>query len=346
MSYAPVSAPVRILLYVFATIIVGALLLAAAAGWGIKYYNAPGPGEAPVTVIIPKGTGFTQITEMLATQGVIRYPGVFRVIGVVLEKSGHAQPGEYEFPAQVSPKTVLDWLAAGKTVIHRITIPEGWTTLQIMDYLQQNDKLEGQVSSDIQEGELLPETYHFSRGDQRSEIIARMRRGMRDVLNEYWEKRDPTVPFRTPQEALTMASIVEKETGIDSEYGTVASVYINRLRLGMLLQADPTVIYAVTRGKAALGRSITKADLKMESPYNTYVTVGLPPGPIANPGRKALQATLNPSKTDYIFFVANGSGGHNFSSSLEDHNKNVKEFRAHIKANAAKKAAASAAPKK
>lgn len=326
-KHAPHSAPVRVLLFLLAIAVLGALVLATAFGWGIKYYNSPGPNTEDITVIIPRGTGFKGITSLLDEADVIEHPTAFSVIALALEKAGKVKAGEYAFPAHVTPKDVLDSLVEGKTVIHRLTIPEGLTTKQVLRLVEQEDKLEGPIPNDLKEGELLPETYYFSRGDSRAELVARMRRSMRELLMELWETRRSNLPYRTPQEAVTLASIVEKETGLPSEYGMVASVYINRLRKGMKLQADPTVIYAITMGQEDFNRKVLYSDLRRESPYNTYYTTGLPPGPIANPGRGAIMAALNPPETDYIFFVANGRGGHNFAVTYNDHSNNVQKFR-------------------
>lgn len=331
MHHRPASFLTRTFLTLLALIVVGTLAAAATIGWGIKYYNAPSHTEDAITVIIPKGTGLEQVSTLLHENGVLQYPYAFAATAFLLNKSHLIQAGEYEFPAQASPKYVLTSLVEGKTVIHKLTIPEGLTTTQVLALVSGEEKLSGDMPMDIQEGELLPETYHFSRGDERSVLVARMKRDMRSTLMGLWETRREDLPFRTPQEALTLASIVEKETGISSEYRTVASVYTNRLRIGMPLQADPTVIYAVTEGKENLGRPLKYSDLRMESPYNTYVVTGLPPGPIANPGRGALEAVFNPEETDYIFFVADGRGGHNFSATLSQHNSYVAEFRKLLK---------------
>lgn len=330
--HAPLSAPARVLLFLLALAVLATLVIATVAGWGIKYYNAPGPNTENVTVIIPKGTGFQGITALLDENGVIKHPQVFSAIAVLFDKASKVKAGEYAFPAHVPPKDVLDSLVEGKTVVHRMTVPEGYTTQQVLDMVENEDKLQGKIPPDIKEGELLPETYYYSRDDSRAELVARMRRSMRSLLMELWENRRANLPYRTPLEALTLASIVEKETYLDSEYGTVASVYVNRLRKGMLLQADPTTIYAITLGKRDLGRTLRYSDLRMKSPYNTYTTKGLPPGPIANPGAKALTAALNPPETDYIFFVATGDGGHNFAVTYKQHEVNVQKYRAKLRA--------------
>lgn len=327
----PPSAPVRVFYYLLAIAVVGIIAGVAVIGWGIKYYNAPSKTQEEITVIIPKGSGFEGATNILHENGVIEHPLAFSIAAVVLDKSHLIKAGEYAFPAGTSPKEVLSSLVEGKTVVHKITIPEGLTTTTVLALVEADDRLSGDIPADIQEGELLPDTYYFSRGDNRSELVGRMKRDMRSLLMELWEKRRPDLPFRTPQEALVLASIIEKETGVSSEYRTVSSVYINRLRKGMLLQADPTVIYAVTKGKEPLGRPLKYSDLRMKSPYNTYVTLGLPPGPIASPGRRALSAAFDPEETNYIFFVADGRGGHNFSVTLDEHNSFVSQFRAILK---------------
>lgn len=317
----------RLVLAILGVVVLGALSALAVGAWGVKYYNAAGPAEQETTVIIPKGTGFAGITAMLADADVVDHPLAFRVVAEVLKKTDHLKAGEYAFPAHASPREVLSLMVDGKTVMHRLTVPEGLTTKQVLKIITTEEKLEGNMPTNVEEGTLLPETYMFTRGDSRSSMVERMRRSMRELLRELWETRQENLPLSNPEEALILASIVEKETGIDAEYGLVASVFINRLNLGMPLQADPTVIYAVTNGEENLGRLLTRTDLRLDSPYNTYVVNGLPPTPIANPGRKALEAVLNPPETDYIFFVATGKGGHNFAVTLEEHNRNVRAFR-------------------
>lgn len=321
------SLGLRILQLCVGTLLVMTLVAAGCYAWGVKYYNNPGPLTAPAIVYIPKGTGFRQSVQLLAQGGAVEYPFAFEVITVLLGKNKQMKAGEYEFPAGASPMAVTDALISGKTVVHKLTIPEGLTTTQILEMVNTESALAGDLPAGITEGELLPETYYFSRNDERNAIVLRMRDGMRTFLIEQWAKRRLDLPLRNPQEALVLASIVEKETGIDNEYGKVASVYVNRLRKNMLLQADPTVIYAITKGKQSLGRSLKYSDLRMQDSYNTYVMLGLPPGPIANPGRKAIEAVMNPPETDYIFFVANGRGGHNFAVGLKEHNANVAKFR-------------------
>jgi UPF0755 protein len=222
-------------------------------------------------------------------------------------------------------------LVSGKSVLHRITIPEGLTVRQVLDRIKQEEVLVGDINENILEGYLLPETYFFTYGDKRQMIIDRMHKNMQTTINELWEKRSDNLPFKTKEEALTLASIIEKETGIDSERKKVAAVFINRLKKGMKLQADPTTIYAVTSGKIDLNRSLSKKDLMIESPFNTYYSFGLPPHPIANPGKASIEAALNPASTKDLFFVVSIDGaGHKFSDNLTEHNNNVREYRSKV----------------
>jgi UPF0755 protein len=230
---------------------------------------------------------------------------------------------------------VLDKLVAGDVVLRQVTIPEGLTTAQVLDLLAGVDGLEGTISMPPSEGSLLPETYDYTLGDTREMLIERMRKGMDSLIAELWPKRAAELPLKSPEEAVILASIVEKETGIPAERPRVAAVFVNRLKRGMPLQSDPTVIYGLTRGKVAsvangegiLGRKLIRADLDLDNPYNTYRILGLPPGPIANPGRASLEAVLNPPATTELYFVADGTGGHAFASTLEEHNRNVARWR-------------------
>lgn len=300
------------------------------------YYHSPGPLAEPKTVIFKKGRGFREIVDDLSEAGVIRYPLLFKAVAVTLGDARQFKAGEYEFSAAISPKLIMDMIAEGRVVVHRLVIPEGLTVAEILARLDNEKVLEGQVSAVLKEGDLLPETYHFVYGDSRGEIVSRMQEGMATTLAELWEKRKKDVPLATPQEALTLASIIEKETGVAAERGRVAAVFVNRLKKGMKLQSDPTVIYAVEKEKGPLTRPLVTSDLAADSPYNTYKYPGLPPGPIANPGRDALEAALNPPDTGEFYFVATGTGGHHFAATLKEHNKNVKEYRKLLKQQAKK----------
>lgn len=297
--------------------------------YGHHYYNAPGPLPQPKTVYFKKGTGFLAIVDQLAQEGVIRHPLVFKAVAAVAGDARRFKAGEYHFTSAISPKLVMDMIAEGRVVVHRLLIPEGLTVAEIMALLNKEDALEGEIAGTFEEGSLLPETFHFVRGDSRQEMVRRMYVGMKSLMAQLWPKRKEGLPFSSEQEALTLASVVERETDLDAERSRVAAVYINRLRKGMKLQADPTVIYGIVKDKGApLGRALLLSDLKYDSPYNTYLNAGLPPGPIANPGRKSIEAALKPAETNELYFVATGTGGHRFAATAEQHNKNVKEYRA------------------
>ncbi|MEQ8354118.1 MAG: endolytic transglycosylase MltG [Kiloniellaceae bacterium] len=311
-----------------------ALLTAAAGGAWIylqQLFEAPGPLTEEATLVVPRGAGLTTIGELLAEAGVISDARIF-ALGVRLFAEPTAlKAGEYAFEPGSSMAQAADLIASGRTLVHRLTVPEGLTSAEVVALLDAAEVLEGDAGPVPPEGGLLPETYHFLRGDSRAEVLARMRQSMTETLAEIWEGRAAELPLQSPQEALVLASIVEKETGIDSERALVAGVFVNRLRRGMPLQSDPTVAFGITEGKAPLGRALTRKDLEQASPYNTYRISGLPPGPIANPGRAALEATVNPAETEFIYFVATGDGGHAFAKTLAEHNRNVAKWRKYLR---------------
>ncbi len=224
-------------------------------------------------------------------------------------------------------RDTLELMVSGKTVARRLTLPEGLTSFEVVALVQKAEGLEGEVQAVPPEGTLLPETYHYARGETRAEVVARMGRALDQVLDELWPERAPGLPISSPEQAVVLASIVEKETAVADERPLVASVFVNRLKKGMRLQSDPTVVYGLTGGKGPLGRALTRKDLQTPSPYNTYLADGLPPGPIANPGRASIEAVLNPAKTEYLYFVADGDGGHRFAKTLAEHNRNVAQWR-------------------
>ena len=264
----------------------------------------------------------------LEEAGVIDDPVLF-VAGLWLEDKQHSlKAGEYVFEALVTPRGVMEKLVAGDTVAHRFTVTEGMTSAEVVAALSAAPVLMGEIAAVPAEGSLLPETYHYALGDSRAALIERMQHAMARVVDELWQARDPAVGLDDADQAVVLASIVEKETAVADERPEIAGVFLNRLQQGMRLQADATVIYAVTGGKRPLGRPLSRADLWVESPYNTYRQGGLPPGPIANPGRAALAAVLNPAETDALYFVADGSGGHAFAETLDEHNRNVARWRA------------------
>ncbi|CCQ74423.1 endolytic transglycosylase MltG [Magnetospira sp. QH-2] len=316
----------RLILVLFILLVMAGAALGGLYAWGYARYVEPGPLSSDRTVLVPRGEGVAAISKRLAREGIIANPLVFR--GAV-RLSGVAQSlraGEFLFPASVSIREVLEILQQGRTVARRFTIAEGWSTERILDQLSRVEGLGGPMPGLVSEGELLPETYYFTFGDTRADVVDRMREGMDQALAEAWEGRAEGVPLKTPQEALILASIVERETGRAEERARVAAVFINRLRKGMRLQSDPTVSYGLSPG-VPLGRSLTRKDLKSKTAYNTYVIKGLPPGPICNPGRAAIEAVLHPARTTDLYFVADGSGGHMFARTLKEHNRNVARWR-------------------
>jgi len=291
-----------------------------------SYLRAPGPAPEAVVVVLPKGAGTEGIGTLLGKSGVIAQPALWPV-AVKLSGRQALKAGEYEFPAHASLAQILDMIRKGQVVIHKLTVAEGLTVQQIEAVLREASGAAGKLDGTPAEGSLLPSTYFYTYGQERQDLVARMQRGMTEALDEAWAKRDPSVPLATKQEALVMASVVERETGIADERPHVAAVFENRLRLHMRLQSDPTVIYVLSHGLGVLDHPLAHADLSTPSPYNTYASDGLPPGPICNPGRASLQAVLHPLASEDLYFVADGSGGHAFSKTLADHNKNVTRLR-------------------
>lgn len=295
--------------------------------WGVRQLDRPGPHGADVTVVLPRGSGARGMAERLVSAGALRQSWLLLAGAVLAEKTAALKPGEYRLPAGASPKAIVALLAEGKTVVRRLTVPEGLTVKQALALVAEAEGLEDAVVEIPPEGSLAPETYNYSWGDARADMVARMRRAQSRLLAELWPQRAPNLPLASPEEALVLASIVERETGVPHERPRVAAVFINRLRKGMKLQSDPTVIYGVSSGMGVMDRPLSRADLQTAMPHNTYVIDGLPPTPIANPGRAALQAVLRPPSTDDLYFVADGNGGHAFSRTLEEHNRNVRRLR-------------------
>ena len=326
--------PIVVFLNGFLSIVlIGMFAVGAILYWGAGKFTETGPLEEDTTVLITRGMTVENIAEQLTRAGVLRedevIPDRWIFLGGVWANKSQAKlkAGEYLIPARSSMRDVMDALVQGKSILHLVTVPEGLTSMQIVDLLNADPILTGTLSDIPPEGSLLPESYKFTRGTTRPQMIDRMRKAHDRVLNEVWERRSPDIPIGTPEDLVTLASIIEKETGVADERTRVAAVFINRLQRGMRLQSDPTIIYGIVGGKGSLGRPIRRSEINASTPYNTYVIDGLPPGPIANPGRASLEAAANPSRTDDLFFVANGTGGHAFAETLEEHNRNVAKWR-------------------
>ncbi|HEX2635088.1 MAG TPA: endolytic transglycosylase MltG [Bradyrhizobium sp.] len=297
--------------------------------YGKQKIEAPGPLKEEKVVNIPARAGMTDIADALQREGVID-SNRWAFIGAVfaLKARSELKPGEYLFQKNASLRDVIGTIVEGKVVQHAVTIPEGLTSEQIVARLSDNDIFSGSVREIPREGTMLPETYKFPRGTSREQVIARMQQAQKRAIAEIWERRSPDLPIRSPEQLVTLASIIEKETGKSDERSRVAAVFVNRLRQKIKLQSDPTIIYGLVGGKGTLGRPIKRSEIQQPSPYNTYVVDGLPPGPIANPGRASLEAAANPARTRDLFFVADGTGGHAFSDTYDQHQKNVAKLRA------------------
>jgi UPF0755 protein len=308
------------------------VLIAAAAGlvgllWSERHLREPGPLPADKVVYIAPGTELPEIISELEHEGVIDSPITMNVALVVEGSRSKVKAGEYLFKQAASLRDVMETLVSGRQVLHAITVPEGLTSEQIVQRLRDVDVLAGDIKDVPKEGSLLPETYKVVRGMSRADLLRKMQDDQRRVVEQIWAHRAADLPIRAPYDLVTLASIVEKETGRADERPHVASVFINRLRQRMRLQSDPTIVYGLVGGKGTLGRGISRAELDKPTPYNTYTIDGLPPGPIANPGRAALEAVANPSRTQDLYFVADGSGGHVFSETLDQHVRNVQRWR-------------------
>jgi UPF0755 protein len=306
------------------------LMLAVGGGYiyGKQKMEAPGPLQEDKIVNIPSRAGMTDIADILQREGVIdnnRWAFIGSVFA--LRARSELKPGEYSFQKSASLRDVIGTIVEGKVVQHAFTIPEGLTSEQIVARLSDNDIFAGAVKDVPREGTLLPETYKFPRGTSRDQAIARIQQAQKRALAEIWERRSPDIPIKNPEQLVTLASIVEKETGKPDERSRVAAVFVNRLRQKIKLQSDPTIIYGLVGGRGTLGRPIKRSEIQQPSPYNTYVIDGLPPGPISNPGRASLEAAANPARTRDLFFVADGTGGHAFSEAYDQHQKNVAKLR-------------------
>lgn len=313
-------------LFVVALLVV---VVAGYAGWTLyQSFDAPGPSTRETRILISRGETPASVAERLERENVIEEALTFRILARVEGKGGKIRAGEFLAPPLASVRDILTLVTEGPTIARRLTVPEGATTVEALAIIAGAEGLVGDMPTNVPEGALLPETYHYALNDTRESVVNRMMRAMQDVVSEALATMPEDHPVDGPLELVTLASIIEKETGVSGERARVSGVFVNRLNKGMLLQSDPTTIYAITRGERRLGRGLTRSDLRLDDPYNTYTTGGLPPGPIANPGKAAIMAAAQPMETNDLFFVADGAGGHAFATSLAGHNRNVRKWRA------------------
>jgi UPF0755 protein len=322
------SAFKRVVRSLFAIAMVTLVIAGGAIAFAYMQFTAKGPLVANTVFQVNQGLKRSEIGAQLQDAGIVSSAGIFTAAAHVNGAfGGRLKAGEYEFPAKASIDQVLAIITSGRAVTYKVTIPEGWTTEMAVARVVENDVLTGEVKAVPVEGTIMPETYVFRRGLTRQKMLDDMQAAQAKMLDEAWKARAVSSTLKTKEEAVTLASIVEKETAIPEERPLIASVFHNRLKQGMRLQSDPTIIYGLVGGKGKLERGLTKDDLDSDTAYNTYKINGLPPGPIANPGRASLEAVLNPPDTGYLYFVADGSGGHAFAKTLEEHNANVAKWR-------------------
>jgi UPF0755 protein len=312
----------RVLLLLLALLVIGA----GAAQWYFHAWTAPGPAATEKVVMVAPGSGLSRISQQLEEAGAISWKLLFEIELRLRDQAGQLKAGEYAIPAHASMADIAAILIEGKSIQHRLTVAEGLTSDMIWKLVRDNKVLTGDAGAVPAEGTLLPETYLFTRGKTRQALLKEMAAAQRKFIDEHWPNRTADLPYTTPEQAVILASIVEKETAFADERRRVAAVFVNRLRHGMRLQSDPTIIYGLTKGYP-LGRGIRLSELEGATPYNTYAIDGLPPGPIANPGKDALAAVMNPPQTNDLYFVADGSGRSVFAPSLDEHNRNVQAFR-------------------
>lgn len=302
-----------------------AALLLLVAGWSfLGGWYGSGPLTKDTSFVVPAGSSLSSVISKLEREGAIASADGFRLHARFLGSSAPIKAGEFLLPAGASPAKILSILQSGDVIRRFVAVPEGVPAIIVHERLMAQPLLTGTIPVPA-EGSILPDSYDFERGESRKAVVARMQSAMQRTLQELWPKRAAGIAVKTPAEAVILASIVEKETGKPSERRLVAGLYSNRLKQGMMLQADPTIIYPITKGKP-LGRRIRQSEIRAVNDYNTYAMVGLPKAPITNPGRESIEAVLNPAKTDAVYMVADGTGGHAFAKTLEEHNRNVEKW--------------------
>lgn len=316
--------------FVFSSLVFLVVLAGGAFYFGKREFERPGPSRTAETVLIKPSTGVREISTILEREGLISDARVFQIGVRAHGADGQLKAGEYEVKAGASMYEIMELLKSGRSVLYSLTIPEGLTVQQIFDRIRDTPELSGDMPSEMPaEGTLAADTLRFTRGMERKAVVEKLKEDQQELIDAIWERRDPDLPIKDKNEFVTLASIVEKETGIADERPRVAAVFHNRLSRGMRLQSDPTIIYGLFGGQGKpADRPIYRSDLDKKTPYNTYQIDGLPPTPIANPGRAALEAVANPSKTEELYFVADGTGGHVFAKTLKEHNENVARWRA------------------
>lgn len=328
------SKSARSQIVIFFNFLMSLAVMATVIAVGVVYYalsvfNAPGPLETNTNFQVREGAGLAEISSMLERNNIVNDARIFRYVARTYLQDKTLKSGEYEIKAKASMKDVMELLQSGKSILYSVSFPEGLTTRQMFDRLLADPVLEGALPAELPpEGSLRPDTYKFSRGTQRMEIVKQARAAQEKLVDDIWARRDASLPIKDKSEFVTLASLVEKETGKADERPHVASVFINRLNKGMRLQSDPTIVYGLFGGAGKpADRPIYQSDLAKDTPYNTYIIKGLPPGPIAAPGKAALEAVANPWRTQDLYFVADGTGGHVFAATLEEHNANVRRWR-------------------
>ena len=311
-------------------LVLGLLLAGGAFLYGASQFYGDGPLTEETVFRVESGSGLGSIATRLEEQGLISNRYVFQLGGRALERSAAIKAGDFRIPPGASMDDILIELTEGNPIRYAVTIPEGWSSFEVLQRVNANENLIGEVASLPAEGSVLPGSYDYVPGDTRQSVIDRMQAAMTTALAEVWAGRQADLPIETPEQLLVLASIVERETGVASERPEVAAVFVNRLREGMRLQSDPTIIYGITKGEAPLGRGLRRSEIEAKTEYNTYQIDGLPPTPIANPGIESLQAVANPDSHDYLYFVAKGaspSEGHVFAETYAEHRQNVAQYR-------------------